>query len=252
MDHVGITISTSHQAYNEKVTKFVPPQRINLPDTHPRHRKRNNQAKVAIASEFDRLWDEHYLRNFNKCLSTDDYEGASVLWHAACETTLLHAFSHVEGQSAVDKPPRGTTLLRQQVDLAATLDVLQSQAKSSHTAVVQRYIGMLKDLKARVRRWLTPIDQPISDDNKHKPIAFCPNTQDVHHNARPDTAEEQAIAVKHLATICNDGPLLHHDSLGVELNKDDETYTITPQQLEDEIQRTISPAKTTANQLRTD
>ena len=111
---------------------------------------------------------------------------------------------------------------------------------------------MLKELKARVRRWLTPIDQPISDDSKDRPVTISPKAQDVQHNARTVTANELTIAVKHLATICKDGPLLHRDSLGVKLNQDGETYTITPQQLEEEIQRTISLAKTNANQLRAD
>ena len=57
MDHVGLTITTDQQAYNEKVTKNEPPERMNLPNTHPQHRKRNEQAKRDIEERFNRIWE---------------------------------------------------------------------------------------------------------------------------------------------------------------------------------------------------
>ena len=68
--------------------------------------KRNKQAKQRIKEKIFTMWAYYYRDRFNKCLEIDDFAGASVLWHEACEKVLLFTFNVLEGQPLVDKPPR--------------------------------------------------------------------------------------------------------------------------------------------------
>jgi hypothetical protein len=108
MDHVGVTVSTNQEQYNEKVTKYIQPHPITLPNGHPCYKKRNEQAKKHIADNFNQSWDDTHETQFNERLNCNDIEGAARLWHDACEKVLIHAFNVTEGQDIPHKPKRGT------------------------------------------------------------------------------------------------------------------------------------------------
>ena len=110
MDRVGLTVTTDQQAYYQQGTKYIPPRSITLPNNYPQYRQRKNKAKEAVRHKFNCIWPSQYKCRVDQCLRIDDYEGASVLWHGACEKALLYTFDVLEGQQLREKPPRGTTL----------------------------------------------------------------------------------------------------------------------------------------------
>ena len=205
MDHLALQVTIDDAAYSEQVTKFTQPAVIPIPKASPQNADEIKTHKHEIASKFTTNWAPH-KHAFQKALRCEDLDEMSNLWRHVCEHTLIEHFQSNPAQAS-SKPPRGQTLLRHSEDLAARFDTVQNQSATRQTTTIQKHINRLRDLKQRIRRWLTPTNEEIGTNYDDHTLTLDTTTQQTTNNRRQIKPADLRDTINLIHAIAHDTPL---------------------------------------------
>lgn len=152
MDHVPLQLLLRSAIATDPIDIAVQPRVIKLPDRASMTAKEVKDVERRSQEVFDEI-AKVYTADFRDALQAKNIDRADYHWHTILEKWLIKMFGAVQ-DFRVDTPPRGKPLPIRTVKLTEAWSRGLEQTKAVANCKAEKLLGAIKDLRARLRRWI--------------------------------------------------------------------------------------------------
>jgi len=166
-DHVPIVIRLNTRLLNTKITVPVRPRRLKLPDLARMTAAQRKELHSRLALSFDQIAEEAGPQIQQLC-QQGDIDAADDAWNSAIERWIVREFADTD-DFRHEPPPRGRPLPFREVQACNQWSARLDQTRARAEQKANKLVGAIRDLRARLRRWLKLLPEDHNEDS----IAFC-------------------------------------------------------------------------------